>query len=364
MALVSHTWVTNGPLGLTLVKKRDETNGTALVSRCGLHPELCGLTLLTINTSFVAFESFKLILLLLRTWPRPITICFGHPDAIKGEELADEIARGIVTHAWTEQGPLGLRLKPLTVSPGYSSGAIVIGSPVGLEQMIGMVLAEMAGHDVEKSSYRKIVKLILELAESTQRPLKFKFKPLQKSRKTIYLIRHAESEQNTKLRGLLEGKISQGLDLVYDYDYDSEISVDGQQQLQLAMTRLAAEKPAWKEEVEMIVHSPLQRAVRTCEAVFPGRSAFVLDELVELVPSEKVFSSSVDFRMQRFLHWLALHPAKTVAAVGHGHYFGLMLGGLLNVSMKNVDVWKCEFDVTEKQFIDCPEKVFSVTDEW
>ena len=88
-----------------------------------------------------------------------------------------------------------------------------------------------------------------------------------KAKKTLYFVRHAESEQNVATRDLHAGRQGAARRII-DLGWDAPLSETGRTQLEHAKT--SAELKAWKDDakVELIAHSPYVRF-----RFLPGRSS-------------------------------------------------------------------------------------------
>lgn len=182
--------------------------------------------------------------------------------------------------------------------------------------------------------------------------------------KTIYLIRHAESEENRRMDSLREvgrsiGRlslpswedVSSSMELVeITSQVDSAVSTKGAEQIKRMGEKLASDSFAM--QLDLIVHSPLQRAKMTCKGMLgvaadedtrAGQRVVSLDLLREKLLSEWVpGNTSLGERISSFEAWLANQPEDKVAVVGHSQYFKSML--LLDFKFGNCDVWKLTFD--------------------
>ena len=143
--------------------------------------------------------------------------------------------------------------------------------------------------------------------------------------KTVYLVRHAQSEQNVATASLHRGEPSALIDMIR-LGYDAPVSEAGQQQLKLAQQRL--DGFAAQRGIELVAHSPLQRARATAEALFSGhrRPLLTLPALHERTVSEYFFPWLLDARIREVHDWLGSREERVVALVGHGQFFKRCLG--------------------------------------
>lgn len=187
-------------------------------------------------------------------------------------------------------------------------------------------------------------------------------------KKTVYLIRHAESELNRRVNALCEvGRsmrrislpsrqhVSASMQLIaISRQVDTAVSVKGEAKIRRMAEKLTSEGLA--TTLELIVHSPLLRAKMTCmeglgvsatnqHDMGSGQRVVSLDILQERLLSEWVGPKGKDKlgkRIALFETWLEEQPEETVAVVGHSQYFKEML--LLDFKFGNCDVWKLVFD--------------------
>lgn len=182
----------------------------------------------------------------------------------------------------------------------------------------------------------------------------------KKGLKTVYLIRHAESDENRRRASLTKcfeqittGAIPSTEDLNASFELlnvpaqvNSDVSEIGAQQIQHMGELLQENKFLEEKKVQLVVHSPLVRARQTCEGLLgckahplqkPSCVARVeeLDFLVERQPQEippdvilkDVAPTSGPFtrRIMQFEQWLAKQPEDIIAVVGHSLHFKTML---------------------------------------
>lgn len=191
--------------------------------------------------------------------------------------------------------------------------------------------------------------------------------------KTIYLIRHAESEENVKMHGLQEVGTSimqrrlptsedmgKGMSFIYSGatgDTDSDLSPQGKEQIRELnrMMDVDSQKNMYSviNDVEMIGHSPLIRARETCYGAFGldrnelPENVFELPCLEEVTPWETVVQgrkNTVQKRLEELHDWIDKQTdASTIALVGHSEYFMIMLGISRAEKFWNCDVWKVQY---------------------
>ena len=184
--------------------------------------------------------------------------------------------------------------------------------------------------------------------------------------KTVYFIRHAESEENRRLASLktcvqsLQGfqlpttaHIQSSLELLnVSAQIDSDVSDIGIQQIQDLARQVKETNFLQQHNIELVVHSPLIRATQTCfqgllldhstnESNSKGFRILEVDLLMEKTPREWVDSGNFRQRMINFQQWLTEQPESTICIVGHSQYFKAMLQ--LDFKFDNCDIWKATF---------------------
>jgi broad specificity phosphatase PhoE len=187
-------------------------------------------------------------------------------------------------------------------------------------------------------------------------------------KKTVYLIRHAESEENRRLGSLKSVFSSLGRfslpaskDVGASFELlrvtsqvDSDLSPVGKLQIQSMGQQLGSADFVAKEGIELVVHSPLHRARQTSHGLLgclaPDIKAATVSRveehgfLEEKYPSEWIPGNYASFtaRIAEFETWLNEQTEEKVAVVGHSQYFKAMLG--LDFKFRNCDVWQVQFD--------------------
>ena len=200
--------------------------------------------------------------------------------------------------------------------------------------------------------------------------------------KTIYLIRHAESEENRKLgslknvfRSLSRFSLPSSQDIAAGVSFmnipaqvDSDVSEVGKQQIEQLAIKL--NEANFVMNVELVAHSPLSRARQTSEGMLgcsaqgeqvleqkdPVQRVVELDLLLEKTPAEWIPGNFASFqsRMDKFEGWLQKQEESKIAIVGHSQYFKAMLG--LDFKFGNCDVWQLQFNTsTSGEATECAE---------
>lgn len=195
--------------------------------------------------------------------------------------------------------------------------------------------------------------------------------PEKSAAKTIYLIRHAESEENRRigslknsLRTLSQFRLPSREDvkaagelLNIPAQIDSNVSEIGMAQIRDMKEKLEVENFLETSGVKLVVHSPLIRARETSEGMLglvatktkvESISRVVeLAEIAEMTPKEWIpmYRGQFKARVEYFEKWLADQPEDTIIVVGHSEYFKDMLN--LDFKFGNCDVWKLNFDYSK-----------------
>jgi len=179
--------------------------------------------------------------------------------------------------------------------------------------------------------------------------------------KTLYLIRHAETEENVRIQGLRDVGSSlirfqlpkrsdielgaEGLGGFACGHIDSELSKKGKAQVQKLKELL--DKENFLANITMIAHSPLVRAVYTCNGILGSDSKIKrvkMDCLSELTPAEFVFQLNFPGRrrIRDLGELLDDQEDETIALVGHSQYFKKLL--CMKEKFRNCDVWKVKYE--------------------
>lgn len=192
------------------------------------------------------------------------------------------------------------------------------------------------------------------------------------TQKIIYLIRHAESEENRRLASLGRcfkrlGKFSlpSSSDVYASTELlnvmaqvDSEVSPVGVQQITTMGEKLKNAGFLKTAGIQLVAHSPLLRAQETSAGMLGCRAntskadevdrVLELDILIEKTPQEwtPMYFSTFKQRIASFEDWLGEQPETSIAIVGHSQYFKAMLG--LDFKFGNCDVWEVKFDLAKR----------------
>lgn len=177
--------------------------------------------------------------------------------------------------------------------------------------------------------------------------------------KEVFLIRHAESMENVRVRAL--GKVMYRLKrfrlpncsdvcsavLLLRFEANAPLSKEGMRQLQDVKGQLRHDVMLDKAHLELVAHSPLERAAQTCKTLFGDCPApkVELSDLLERSPCEYLRGgNSFPQRVKRFRAWLAARPETRIAVVGHGQFFRKLLAGSCSDGrMSNAEVRRCRF---------------------
>ena len=138
--------------------------------------------------------------------------------------------------------------------------------------------------------------------------------------KTVFLVRHAQSEQNVATARLSRGEVGALGDII-QLGHDAPVSAAGAEQLAAAATRL--DGFASRHAIELVAHSPYARAVATARALFSGhpKPLVLLPPLHERTVAEYFFPWMLDARIQQVRDWLDSRDERCIALVGHGQFF-------------------------------------------
>lgn len=168
----------------------------------------------------------------------------------------------------------------------------------------------------------------------------------------VVFVRHAESEDNVKIKALCEALVSaQSFKLptweqickivgLLEFELNSKLSQLGGRQA-ADMRMILQTRRFWEQNFDVVAYSPLIRARETSRTILPEavfEQAECLDLLREISPFEQLVKSCVAKKIQDFEHWLADTDVKRILIVGHCQYFNSLLG--MKTLMRNCDVWE------------------------
>lgn len=199
--------------------------------------------------------------------------------------------------------------------------------------------------------------------------------------KKIYLIRHAESEENRRIsafcrtfRSLKKFSLPKSSDVSTSIELlnvsaqvDSDVSETGAKQIAHMGEKLRKASFVESSGIELVVHSPLKRARQTSEGMLGCMAASSSDGplkekrsgtvskvaetalLLEKTPAEwtPIYYNAFLKRISEFEDWLGEQPEETIALVGHSQFFKAMLG--LTYKFGNCEVWEVDFDSSSTQ---------------
>jgi len=178
--------------------------------------------------------------------------------------------------------------------------------------------------------------------------------------KTVYLIRHAESEENRRLRSFKtvvksfsrlswpsSSHVWAAAELLHvSNQVDSDVSPIGQLQIQTMAQQLA--EINFMKHIQLVLHSPLVRAQQTAQGLLGCRPDTVRVEetslLAEKTPTEWIPGQYYSFanRIQEFEQYLCQQEETHLVIVGHSQFFKAMLN--LDYKFGNCDVYQVEFN--------------------
>lgn len=210
--------------------------------------------------------------------------------------------------------------------------------------------------------------------------------PTMLRRKTVFLVRHAESLENEKSAALrrffltaLRGRVPALADLRYGLSLltqpdliDTPLSDAGRAQVETLSQRMRDTNFLRETEVQLVMHSPLVRAKETCGGVLRSWAAkhapaFAVEEL-EVAREKTVqewipgYGALLDARVAEFGRHLLDRPEERVLVVGHSQFFKHMLR--MGEKFKNCDVWRVRLeDRAGSPAWTEPTKVLHVFDE-
>ena len=219
------------------------------------------------------------------------------------------------------------------------------------------------GYEVVEKSDSISKDVTLEVTEAT-------------SIKEVYLIRHAESIENTriesaqrswdqirKLKAPTKDDLKSSVKVLkFQENADSLVSDKGKSQIN------QLHEGWWKQrKVDkgyLVVHSPLVRAKETCLGMIGDHNKEFCERLLEKTflreKTPKEFlpgnNSSLLKRIDEFQTWLVQQPERVVFVVGHSQYFRTMLK--LKYNFTNCSVWRVNFDTSSKTWQDLPINEF------
>jgi len=207
--------------------------------------------------------------------------------------------------------------------------------------------------------------------------------------KTVYLVRHAESEENRRLsslkcvgRSLLRfalpstNDIASSLHLInIPAQVNSAVSEDGQAQIANVAKQLSNDNFWQSKNIQLTAYSPLQRARGTAAGFLKTddddnekegeseleKTARILsstktvprvveiEELLEKTPAEWIpgNSDSLRRRISALEMWLSQQPETNIVCVGHSQFFKAMLQ--LDFKFGNCDVWQIQLNINNRK---------------
>ena len=186
--------------------------------------------------------------------------------------------------------------------------------------------------------------------------------------KTIYLIRHAESDENERLASfhnmcstIYKLQLPQKKDFTGSLGlvnipkmFDSQLSDVGRDQIAHMARVLERSDFVRRQQIQLVVHSPLIRARETCQGMLqclaPNlkpdtvQRVLELDLLMEKTPLEWIPGNhgSLIRRLRELEDWVAAQPETIVALVGHSQFFKALLE--LDYKFGNCDVMEIQFN--------------------
>jgi len=187
-------------------------------------------------------------------------------------------------------------------------------------------------------------------------------------KKTIYLIRHAESLENSRMASfknvaysLTRFCLPSSKDVSHAFPLwnmpahvDSHVSDFGRQQIEHMAAVLEQSDFVRHHKIQLVAHSPLLRARDTCEGMLkclaPDMKTDLVEHVVELdllkerTPLEWMPGNygSLVKRLRALEDWIVAQPQTIIALVGHSQFFKALLE--LDYKFGNCDVMEVQFD--------------------
>lgn len=158
--------------------------------------------------------------------------------------------------------------------------------------------------------------------------------------KKLFLVRHAQSEQNIAQKRLKEWQAT-ALCTVCSLGYDASLSLAGKQQVEGAAKTLSGFVAEHK--VELVAHSPYQRAADTAIGVFRDAPLTMLSFLYEQTVPEFFAPMLMDWRIAALRRWIDSRPERVIVLVGHGQFFRRATGRA--AVQPNLSVLTCDYGV-------------------
>ena len=169
--------------------------------------------------------------------------------------------------------------------------------------------------------------------------------------KTIYLIRHGESEVNKNKNKVIENKGHHEMFTLYFWksafkyltsSMDSKLTEKGRQQAIKQGENLKSLNFIEKKNIECIIHSPLKRTRDTCKLMFGEWTNIFFEEeklLTEKYLSE-YFYADIEERAEILKGIIMSRKEKSMILVGHSRIFQALIGQ--QVKIPNCSVWQIE----------------------
>jgi phosphohistidine phosphatase SixA len=159
--------------------------------------------------------------------------------------------------------------------------------------------------------------------------------------KTVFLVRHAQSEQNIATARLKAGDPT-ALLTIAALGYDAPCSEAGA--TQLATARQKAERLVGSRCIALVAYSPLRRAVETARVLFGGTNVPMMEvpQMYERTLPEYFFPFLLERRVEAVREWICTRNEQVIALVGHGQFFKRALGN--GATQNNVEIIECSFD--------------------
>lgn len=176
--------------------------------------------------------------------------------------------------------------------------------------------------------------------------------------KTVFLIRHAESVNNVDkreakaiwknlFRALPSSSQIRSTASLLCVPMNTDLSADGLRMVEFQRENLNESHFLEQNNVDIIVHSHLIRAQKTCNGLFATNKGG-LETSIPVEQSSTIFEKNIlehlhcsnfEVRVEAFKEWLTTCNASNVVVVGHSAFFRKLLG--TGQPMANCEVRKC-----------------------
>jgi phosphohistidine phosphatase SixA len=132
------------------------------------------------------------------------------------------------------------------------------------------------------------------------------------------------------------------------FPIDPALSLLGRKQVQDMTLQLQQSKFINLFNPDVLICSPLQRAVDTCSAIHISNAVATITrhDLIEPSWYECIVRKTFETRIRKFESWLKETPYQRIVIVGHSQYFKSMIKS--KEYMRNCDVWQIDYMYDEE----------------